>query len=37
MAAGPNWMIILFFGVPVVAFILWYLLRGMFSKDDDSK
>jgi hypothetical protein len=37
MTGGPNWMMILFIGAPVVAIVLWYLLRGMFSRDDDSK
>jgi hypothetical protein len=37
MVAGTNWRIILFIGLPVVAVILWYLLRGLFSNNDDSK
>ena len=37
MTVGTNWTMILFIGAPVVAIVLWYLLRGLFSKDDDSK
>jgi hypothetical protein len=36
MAAAPNWTMILFIGVPIAAIILWYLLRGLFTKDDDN-
>lgn len=38
MAAGLNWLMLTFLiGLPIVAIILWYLLRGLSSKDDDSK
>ena len=36
MIDGTNWTIVLFFGVPVMAIILWYLLRGLI-KGGDSK
>jgi hypothetical protein len=31
-----TFRMILLIGVPIVLVVLWYLLRGLFSKDDDS-
>jgi hypothetical protein len=37
MATAPTWMMLFLIGVPFVVVILWYLFRGLFSRDDDSK